>query len=109
MTKEIYKARVEIVKAIAHPVRMQIVDVLAKEGSKCVCELEEITETSQSSVSKHLGHMKKAGLVQSKKEGLNVHYSLRTPCIVNFFSCLDNIIREDIKSRQEKLKKMELQ
>lgn len=103
MKKELYKARAELAKALAHETRLAIIDILGEEGEKCVCELTELLDISQSSVSKHLGILKQAGVVDSKKEGLNVCYFLRTPCVVNFFACLDNILLKDLEKRKEQL------
>ena len=102
MNKKLYKERAKIAKALAHKTRLEILDVLAEE-EHCVCELEEIIDASQSTVSKHLGILKNAGLVDSEKEGLNVTYSLQTPCVNNFFQCLDQVIREDLKRREQEL------
>ncbi|MFW6271099.1 MAG: ArsR/SmtB family transcription factor [Bacillota bacterium] len=106
INKKIYKARADIAKALAHETRLEIIDILVEKGDKCVCELTEILEVSQSTVSKHLGVLKKAGLVDSQKEGLNVTYSLRTPCVKRFFNCLDQILQQDLKKRTEELKIM---
>lgn len=103
MKKELYRARAELAKALAHETRLAIIDILGEEGEKCVCELTELLDISQSSVSKHLGILKQAGVVDSKKEGLNVCYFLRTPCVVNFFACLDNILLKDLEKRKEQL------
>ncbi|MDI3548618.1 MAG: hypothetical protein PWR10_2270 [Halanaerobiales bacterium] len=103
MKKELYKARAELARALAHETRLAIIDILGEEGEKCVCELTELLDISQSSVSKHLGILKQAGVVDSKKEGLNVCYFLRTPCVVNFFTCLDNILLKDLEKRKEQL------
>ena len=103
INKKIYKARAEIAKALAHETRLEIIDILKEKGEKCVCELTEILEVSQSTVSKHLGVLKKAGIVDSEKEGLNVTYSLQTPCVKRFFNCLDQILEKDLKRREEEL------
>lgn len=76
---------------------------MAEKGERCVCELTEALKVSQSSVSKHLGILKKAGIIDSKKEGLNVYYFLRIPCVVNFFSCLDQILLEDLQKKKKQL------
>ena len=101
--KDIYKARANIAKALAHDTRLEIIDILSKDGEHCVCELTEILAVSQSSVSKHLSILKKAGIIDSKKEGLNVNYFLRTPCVNSFFQCLDNILKADLEKRKEQL------
>ena len=102
MNEKLFKERAKIAKALAHKTRLEILDILAKE-EHCVCELQEIIDASQSTVSKHLGILKNAGLVDSEKEGLNVTYSLKTPCVNNFFQCLDQVIREDLKRREQEL------
>lgn len=102
MNKDIYKARAELTKALAHAGRIEMIDILS-QGERCVCELEEMTGLSQSSVSKHLGILKRAGIVGSRKEGLNAHYYLRTPCIMKFFDCLDNVLLKDLEERQKQL------
>ncbi|MFW5985715.1 MAG: ArsR/SmtB family transcription factor [Halanaerobiaceae bacterium] len=106
INKEIYEARAEIAKALAHKTRLEIIDILVDKGDKCVCELTEILDVSQSTVSKHLGVLKKASLVDSKKEGLNVTYSVRTPCVKGFFNCLDQILEEDLQKRTRDLENM---
>lgn len=104
MKKELYEARANLARALANETRLAIVDILGEKGEKCVCELTELLDVSQSSVSKHLGILKKAGIVDSKKDGLNVCYFLRTPCVVNFFTCLDGILLKDLEKRREQIK-----
>jgi len=106
ISKKLYQARAEITKALAHATRLEIIDILVEKGDKCVCELTDILGVSQSTVSKHLAVLKKAGLVDAEKEGLNVTYSLRTPCVTSFFNCLDKILQADIKRRTQQLDSM---
>jgi ArsR family transcriptional regulator len=91
-----YTARAEIIKALAHPTRLFIIDRLA-DREHCVCELTEMIGADTSTVSKHLSVMKNAGIVLSEKRGLQVWYSLRVPCILNFFGCMEAVIRENVK------------
>jgi len=96
MTSEIqkkYKQRSEIMKALAHPTWLFIVDFLAN-GEKCVCEIVEQVGVDISTISKHLLVMKNAGLVEDEKRGLNVFYKLVCPCISNLFTCLEAIKNE---------------
>lgn len=85
-----YKTRSEIMKALAHPTRLFIVDFLS-EGEKCVCEIVEQVGVDISTISKHLLVMKNAGLVDDEKRGLNVFYRLVCPCVSNLFTCLEDI------------------
>lgn len=60
---------------LAHPVRMQLLDVLArKEGTVCVCDLEAAVPVKQPTVSHHLKLLRQAGLVHSEKQGLYAYY-----------------------------------
>ena len=94
--QELYKRKAQIIKAMAHPSRLAMMDAMA-EGEKCVCELQVIVGSDMSTVSRHLAVLKNAGIVSDRKDGLQVFYSLRAPCILNFFGCVDEIMREDAK------------
>ena len=87
-----YEARASIIKALAHPARLLIVDELSTAGERCVCELQELVGADMSTVSKHLTVLKKAGLVESDKRGLQVFYTLLSPCVMNFFACVESVI-----------------
>jgi len=102
INNRLYRARTKVAKALANKTRLQIVDILA-EGNYCVCELTNILGVSQSSVSKHLEVLKLAGIVDSEKNGLNVIYNLRTPCVKTFFDCIDNILYKDLKRKEKEL------
>ena len=91
--KSRYKQRARVIKALAHPSRLLIVDELTK-GERCVCELTELVGADISTVSKHLAVMRRAGLVESDKRGLQVFYRLRCPCILRFFDCIEAVIEE---------------
>ena len=60
---------------LAHPIRMQLLDLLARnEGTVCVCDLEAAVPVKQPTVSHHLKLLREAGLVQSEKRGLYAYY-----------------------------------
>lgn len=90
---ELYRYRAEILKSLSHPVRIAIVDFL-KDGERCVCDIVEFLGEKQSSVSRHLATLRSTGIVESRKEGLQVYYSLNTPCVNIFLNCVDRIIKE---------------
>ncbi|HOD48915.1 MAG TPA: metalloregulator ArsR/SmtB family transcription factor [Candidatus Hydrogenedentes bacterium] len=92
-TQARYEARAKVIKAMAHPTRLFMVDQLAK-GEKCVCELTEMVGADISTVSKHLSLLKNAGIVQDEKRGLMVFYALRTPCVLKVFACIEGVMRE---------------
>jgi len=83
------KARV--LKAMAHPSRLCIVEELAKK-ERCVCELTEIIGADMSTVSKHLTVLKHAGIVADEKRGAMVFYRLSVPCLGRLFETVDSVL-----------------
>ena len=64
-----------IAKALADPIRIQLIDVLRKHAGKvCVCELVPLFDVSQPTISHHLKVLRGAGLVQSERQGLWAFY-----------------------------------
>ncbi len=92
-----YKARAKVIKALAHPTRLFIVDEIAKE-EQCVCELQEMIGADMSTVSKHLSVLREAGVVSDEKRGLMVYYRLRVPCILNLFGCIEGVIQSNAEA-----------
>jgi DNA-binding transcriptional ArsR family regulator len=93
---ELYARQAEIVKALAHPVRLAVVDFL-KGGEQCVCHIAGHVGSEQSNLSNHLSVMSAAGVLSQRKEGLNVYYRLRCPCVYEFVSCVTGVIKEQVK------------
>lgn len=88
-----YQRRAAVIKALAHPSRLLIVDELSR-GERCVWELTDLVGSDISTVSKHLAVLKRAGIVQDEKRGLQVFYRLRCPCVLRFFDCIEAVIEE---------------
>ena len=86
-------------RALANPTRLLIVEALAN-GEAPVSELTGLTDFDVSTVSKHLAVLKGVGLVVAQKRGLNVFYSLACPCLSDFFSCVDQINRNQARALQ---------
>ena len=96
-TRMRYQTRARILKALAHPSRLFIVDQLA-EGERCVCELTEMIGADKSTVSKHLSVLKDAGLVDDEKRGLQVYYTLRVR-VTNLFSCIEAVVQSNVEAQ----------
>ncbi|MCE5322545.1 metalloregulator ArsR/SmtB family transcription factor [bacterium] len=100
MNRRAYEERAKIIKALAHPSRLMMVDALV-EGEKCVCELTDLVGSDMSTVSKHLTLMREAGIVEDRKVGQQVFYSLRCPCIISFFGCVEAVMKSNAKEKME--------
>jgi ArsR family transcriptional regulator len=90
-TQARYEARAAVIKAMAHPTRLFIIDELSR-GEKCVCGLRDLIGADISTVSKHLSVLKDAGILEDEKRGQQVFYRLRVPCILNFFGCVEDVL-----------------
>ena len=84
-------AQAKIFKALGHPSRLTMV-VALQEGEKCVCELQQMVGFDMSTISKHLGVLKEAGVVSADKVGASVYYKLTLPCLESFLTCTGKII-----------------
>jgi len=73
-----YTAQAEALKALAHPVRLHIVEILT-QGEACVCHLVAILKQRQPYISQHLMILREAGWVQDRREGTVVYYRLADP------------------------------
>jgi len=104
-TKKFYELKAEIIQAAAHPIRLAIIEFLVN-GEQCVCDIVDYVDAQRSNVSRHLSVMLKAGVVESRKDGLKVMYSLKTPCIVKFLGCVEEALREKMKSQAALLQKL---
>ena len=95
-----FELRARILKALAHPTRLFIVDELSR-GERCVCELTEMIGADVSTVSRHLSLLKNAGIVQDDKRGLQVFYNLRIACLPGFFTCVEDVLKSNALAQME--------
>ena len=93
--QKIYEYQAEIIQAIGHPIRLGILDIL-ENGEMCVSDIAKKVGSERSNVSRHLSVMLKAGVLDVRKQGLKMIYKLKTPCILNFLSCISDVVRNRI-------------
>jgi len=98
-----FELQAEVLKALAHPIRLAIMEFLSQE-EKCVCDIVDYVGTSQSNISKHLSTMKQAGILSDRKEGLSVYYRLNMPCALNFFQCVRDILERQLSERAQAIR-----
>ena len=94
ITLEQAQARARVMKALGHPVRMQIVDALG-QGDLCLCELHPLFKIRQPTLSRHLAVLKQAGLVTERRAGPRIILHLATPCILRAFDCAMEVVQAD--------------
>ena len=90
---EEFRRQARILKALANESRLKIVDRLSR-GEASVGALTELVGSDQSTVSKHLAILRSHGIVADRREGNSVYYTLCTPCVMNFFSCAAQVLKD---------------
>ncbi len=102
LRKTIYDKQAEILKSLAHPLRIAILDYL-KDGEQCVCDIAKFVGSERSNISRHLAIMVSCGVLDCRKEGLNVIYRLKARCILDFIECATTCLKRQAKENKELL------
>jgi ArsR family transcriptional regulator len=89
----LFQKQAQIAQAIGHPLRLEIIDFL-KDGEQCVCDIASRIGAERSNVSRHLSVMVATGVLEHRKEGLKVIYWLKCPCILDFFTCISGVLKQ---------------
>jgi len=95
-----FEARAKVIKAMAHASRLFIIHQLSF-GEQCVCELRDMVGADMSTVSKHLSVLKNAGIVETEKRGVQVFYTLKVPCVLNFMTCVEAVLQRSAADSAE--------
>jgi DNA-binding transcriptional ArsR family regulator len=88
-----FRRQARVLKALANESRLKIVDRLSK-GESSVGELTDLVGTDRTTISKHLAVLRAHGIVHDRREGNVVYYTLLTPCVMNFFSCATQVLKD---------------
>lgn len=94
----IYQLQADYLKALAHPTRLRILELLRGHDELCVCHIIEDLDLDQSNISQHLRVLKKAGVVTSRKIGLKVFYKPSSPDIYPMIDQLTPLLEHQLKS-----------
>jgi ArsR family transcriptional regulator len=100
-----HQFKAEFFKALAHPVRLGILEQL-RSGEKSVNELQTLLEADQSAVSQQLARLRSGNLVDTRKEGTTVYYSARDPLIFQLMDVAWEIFNRQLISHQELLQQL---
>lgn len=93
------KIQAEIIKALAHPIRIMMIQYLKENGATTVGDLNKLFDVKISTVSKHLKVLKDFHIVQDDKQGTKVYYSLTVACITDFLGCTCEIVKNITKHK----------
>ena len=101
MEEKVLELKAEILKALAQPTRLKILELL-RNGEKCICEIVPAINGEQSNISRHISLMQKSHLVTTRKDGVKVMVSVRDPEIFNILDRISKVLKNQMKE-QEKL------
>ena len=98
--KMIFQLHAEVCKALAHGLRIEIIDIL-KDKELRFSELCESTGVAKSSLSQHLSVMVEKGILVQRKEGLNSYYKVATPKVAKACSLMREVLIERLEKQKE--------
>jgi len=100
MAESIYEMKTNLFKALAHPIRIRILESL-KERSQCACTLAPELGIEQSNFSRHISALKTAGLIRTWKEGVSVYFSISDQRIFDLMDAANEILKRRIQSHHK--------
>jgi len=103
MNENIFKVKADVFNALAHPLRLKILEKL-RGGGCCVCQIIPLVCAQQSNVSHHLSILKKAGLVRSEKKGMEVWYYVVDQRIYEVIDAVGKCIEKSLRQNEKILR-----
>lgn len=100
--ERIHRMHADLCKMLSHPTRLKILEQL-KDGERTVSEVVEALGESQSTVSQHLGELKKRGLVRAERDGSNMLYSITYPEIMDACEIMRDVLFKQLSENNELL------
>ena len=97
---QLYQQQARIMKALAHPVRLRIMDILRQE-EECVCHLTAVLGAQQPYVSKQLAILREASLVVDRRDGSIVYYRLRDDRPADAIRAIRDMLAEQLRSTED--------
>ena len=90
----------DILKALAQPTRLKILELL-REGEKCICEIIPAINGEQSNISRHISLMQKCHLVSTRKDGVKVMVKIRDPRIFEILDKVSLVLKTQMQEQNQ--------
>lgn len=103
--KSLYELQADICKTLASPKRLEIISAL-KGGEKSVSELVELLGVPKANVSQHLAVMRNKGILKSRREGVNIYYSIGNEKVIMACNLMKEVLTEQLRERNKILSKL---
>jgi len=100
MEEKVLELKAEILKALAQPTRLKILELL-RHGERCICEIVPAINGEQSNISRHISLMQKSHLVTTRKDGVKVMVKVKDPEIFKILDRVNAILRHQMNEQRE--------
>ncbi|QED36604.1 winged helix-turn-helix transcriptional regulator [Antarcticibacterium arcticum] len=101
--KKLFELHADVCKAMAHPLRMEVIHLL-DEREYCFADLQEVTGELKSNLSQHLKVMTKKGILKVRRDGQCSHFSLSSHKVAQACELMREVLIENIQEQQDILK-----
>ena len=91
-----YMLMADVLRSLAHPTRLRIVEQLSG-GEKCVQDLQRVTGTDMSTVSRHLSVLKNREIIDSRRDKTFIYYRLKNKFVLDLFPCVGSVLGTNIE------------
>ncbi len=105
MEDRIIALEAEILKALAQPTRLKILECL-REGERCICEIVPVINGEQSNISRHISLMQKTRLISSRKDGVKVMLKIQDPQIFDLLDRVNKILKRQMQEQNKLMAKL---
>jgi ArsR family transcriptional regulator len=103
---ELQNLKAEFFKALGHPTRIRILEIL-RHGGRSVQDLQQAMDLDQSIVSQHLARLRAKNIVEARKEGTTVRYTVRDPAIAELLDVARRIFGRHLEGSQTMLRELQ--
>src|SRR5512147_487624 len=97
-SKTLFELQSEVCKTLASPKRLEIINAL-KDGEKTVGELVDILGVPKANVSQHLAVMRHKGILKSRREGVNIYYSVSNAKVIDACILMKEVLMDQMKEK----------
>lgn len=102
MEEKVLEMKAEVLKALAQPTRLKILECL-RNGEKCICEIVPVINGEQSNISRHISLMQKSHLVTTRKDGVKVMVNVKDPKVFEILDKVSAILKNRMKEQERLL------
>lgn len=102
MEERALQLKAEVLKALAHPTRLKILECL-RGGEKCICEIVPEVNGEQSNISRHVAMMQKSHLLTTRKDGVRVMVKVKNPEVFEILDIVSNLLKKQLREQKKLL------